>query len=64
MTVEIGNVYLNTSKNLLLLIISRTVLSARCVVLWSNQDIETAYRSGDVDTWQVKLIEELWERVS
>jgi hypothetical protein len=64
MTVEVGAVYKSTSKNLLLIIVSRTALSARCAVLWSNQDVETAYRVGDMDTWGIKVIEESWERVS
>lgn len=63
MTVEVGSTYKNTSKNLVLLVVSVSSLSARCVVVWSNEDVATAYRAGDMDNWNLKLIEEHWTRL-
>jgi len=63
MTVEVGATYKNTSKNLVLLVVSVSSLSARCVVVWSNEDVTTAYRAGDMDSWDLKLIEEHWSRL-
>lgn len=62
--VEVGSVYKNTSENMVLLVIARTPLSARCVVIWSNADVTTAYSPGDVDSWNVELIEKHWTLVS
>jgi len=63
MTVEVGAVYKNTTGNMVLLVIGRTLLSARCVIIWANAEVTTAYQPGEVDSWSLKLIEEHWTRV-
>lgn len=62
-SVEVGSVYKNTTGNMVLLVIGRSLLSARCVIIWTNADVMTAYCLGDVDSWDLKLIEEHWTRV-
>ncbi len=64
MTVGIGDVYRVTSGNMVMLVLSRSSESALCAVIWTNEDVTTAYRVGDTDRWSVSLIEEHWERVS
>lgn len=64
MKVHIGAVYLNNSRNLVLLVLAKTNLSARCVVIWSNEAVTTAYRVGEVDSWSLELIELHWRRVN
>jgi len=62
--VDIGDVYTNTNGNLVLLVLARSKLVARCVVLWTNEAVMTAFRTGEVDSWRIALIEEHWKRVN
>lgn len=63
MTVEVGAVYKNTNENMVLVVVAVTSLSARCVVVWSDEDVMTAYRPGEMDSWNLRLIEEHWTRL-
>lgn len=61
--IRVGDVFVNTHGTMVLLVISRSPLSARCVVIWASEEVTTAYRVGEVDSWSVSLISDHWKRV-
>ena len=62
-TIGVGSVYKNTNESMMLLVVALYSLSARCVVVWINEDVTTAYRVGEMDNWNLELIEEHWTRL-
>jgi hypothetical protein len=61
--VEVGKVYKNTNETMVLLVVSTSTVSARCVVIWKNDELGNAYRVGEIDSWAKGLIEEHWKPV-